>query len=444
LDFIKASEKTISIDSSPSIGTRDLVESFEAFALSMGLLVEKKHYSLEGVEQALIFVRPKHRAPKELVFLSPIETVEPGSYSFWSETGNNPFKATIKGDAIFGLGSATGKLDFLCKLQALEEVAEKKFYQISPVVVGVFGSEPNFTGSRRLLNECNLQMEAVIVGEPTSLMIANSYSGQAIVRVEIPFSEQEIKNREHHEAEESTSTQSKIFRGSSCHASTPQFGKSALKELVAYLRKLPEHITIINMDAGLSPEMVPAEALLEVDVDSRYDDQVAAKIKQALDVLDRIFEQRFSRYVKRIQLEDFPGYNIGFVRTTRTSIELEGCFFLTEGITKERVKDWLNSVPSDVLRLELLEYKAASRLAEDHPLVEQIRKVLQELQLPTDLLLKYKTNDASYFQLKGVPAIAVGPGDPQGSSHLPNEKNSLSQLEHAMKMYSLLLQRMCV
>lgn len=443
MDFIKASEKTISVDSSPSVGTRDLADSFESLAVSMGLQVETKQYSIDGVEQSLIFVRPKSRAPKELVFLSPIESVEPGTYSFWNETGNNPFKATIKGDAIFGLGTATGKLDFLCKLQAMQEVADKKFNLVSPVLIGVFGSEPNFTGSRRLLNECNLQMQAVIVGEPTSMQIANAYGGQAIVRIEIPFSEKEIKNREHHDKEESTSTQTKIFRGSSCHASTPQFGKSAFKELVTYLQKLPEHITIINIDAGLSPEMVPAEALLEIDVDSSYDDQVASKIKQALEILDRIFEQRFSRYVKRIQLEGFPGYNIGFVRTSRTGIEMEGCFFLTEGITKERVKSWLNSVPSDVLQLELLEYKAASRLEEDNPLVDQVRKTLQEMQISADLLLKYKTNDASYFQLKGIPAIAIGPGEPQGSSHLPNEKNSLAQLEQAAKVYSLLLQRMC-
>lgn len=53
------------------------------------------------------------------------------------------------------------------------------------------------------------------------------------------------------------------------------------------------------------------------------------------------------------------------------------------------------------------------------------------------------TEAAQYFKA-GYEAVVVGPGLSQGNSHSPNEKNSISELEKAIKFYEELILRVCL
>jgi acetylornithine deacetylase/succinyl-diaminopimelate desuccinylase-like protein len=63
-----------------------------------------------------------------------------------------------------------------------------------------------------------------------------------------------------------------------------------------------------------------------------------------------------------------------------------------------------------------------------------------------DLIIDKKatsTEAAQYFKA-GYEAVVVGPGLSQGNSHSPNEKNSISELEKAIKFYEELILRVCL
>ena len=82
-------------------------------------------------------------------------------------------------------------------------------------------------------------------------------------------------------------------------------------------------------------------------------------------------------------------------------------------------------------------------MPEDHPMIHDMKLVLQEFGAVEDLLWKHKVSDASYFQIKGIPSLAFGPGAAAGSSYLPNEYNILTQLSASKKIYKEILHRMC-
>jgi acetylornithine deacetylase/succinyl-diaminopimelate desuccinylase-like protein len=442
VDFIQASERILSIDSSPSVGNGFVVDYAQDVARELGLKTEIATTIIDGVEQKLIFIRRGEPAPNEVILWSSLDTLDPGSYSQWQETDHNPFLSTIKGEKIYGLGSATGKLDFLIKMQALKDFS-KNPQTLSPVLVGSFGKEENFSGARYFLSQYKRKIHGVIVGEPTDLQIVNQFSGSVIIQMELLFTEEEIVLRKKAVDEDITSTQTKIFRGRSCHASTPQFGKSAFLELKNYVEKLPSNTLLLSMESGTSPYIIPEEAILELDVGLAGIDSLRERFLVFLQKIDEVFHNRFTKYARRYDLKDFPPYNIGYVRTTEKGLELEGTFFLTDGVTKERVKDWIRSIESPNVKLSLTAFKASSRMQEDHALIQDFQSVLQVHKLSEALQWRHKVSDASYFQTKGIPAIAFGAGAIAGSSYLPNEYNILTQLQASKKLYIELLERIC-
>ncbi len=443
MDFIQACERILSIDSSPSVGNGYVVDYIDELASARGLNTEVLTTSVDGVEQKLILIRKGKPQKSELILWSNLDTLDPGSYSQWLETDHNPYLATIKGDNIYGLGSATGKLDFLSKLQAIAE-CEIKNGSISPVLVGSFGKEENFSGARYFLSQYKNKIHGIVVGEPSDLQIVNQFSGSVIIKMELLFTDEEIMLRRKSEEEDITSTQTKIFRGKSCHASTPEFGQSAFSELKKYIQKLPDNTLLLSIESGISPYIIPEEAILELDVGLSRKDTIKTRLLEFLQKIDTVFTDRFAKYAKRYNLKDFPPYNIGYVRTTDNSLELEGTFFLTDGITKERVKDWLQVIDVPNIKLSIAAFKASSKIPEDHSLVQNTKSILQEFGSSERLLWKHKVSDASYFQIKGIPAIAMGAGATAGSSYLPNEYNILPQLNASKKIYKEMIDRMCV
>jgi acetylornithine deacetylase/succinyl-diaminopimelate desuccinylase-like protein len=443
MDFIQACERILSIDSSPSVGSDYVIDYVQDLANELGLKTEILKTEIDGVEQKLILVRKGTALSTEMILWSNLDTLDPGSYSQWIETDHNPFLSTIKGEKIYGLGSATGKLDFLVKLQALSEF-DVSCNKISPLLVGSFGKEDNFSGARFFISQYKNKIHGLLVGEPTELKIVNQFSGSVVIKMELLFTDQEKVLRKNVLEEEITSTQTKIFRGKSCHASTPQFGKSAFMELKNYIEKLPGNTLLLSIESGISPYIIPEEAILELEIGLNGIDSMHDRLLQFLKQVDEVFVNRFTRYTKRYNLKDFPSYNIGYVRTTDKGIELEGTFFLTDGVTKERVRDWITALESDHVKISLSAFKAPSKMQPDHELIGEIKTVLEGYGLSSDLQWRHKVSDASYFLMKGIPALALGAGVMEGSSYLPNEYNLIPQLHASKKIYKEILQRICV
>src|SRR4051812_41295554 len=79
--------------------------------------ISKRQFNVIGIMGDPLVDR---KSKKGLLLNTHLDTVSPGLSENWTETDKDPFGAVIKNGKIYGLGSADVKLDFLCKLVAIE------------------------------------------------------------------------------------------------------------------------------------------------------------------------------------------------------------------------------------------------------------------------------------------------------------------------------------
>ncbi|HVK62188.1 MAG TPA: M20/M25/M40 family metallo-hydrolase, partial [Bdellovibrionales bacterium] len=229
MDFIEACRKFIEIDSTPANGTADLARYAAELCRQVGLHVDLHVETLNGVEQANLVARPSEAMPaEELLLQTHLDTSDPGAYALWTRTGANPFSASIytegeKGETLYGLGAAGAKLDFLCKLQAINAVSKRgKAWRLPPVLAGTFGEEVGMQGAVRLIRKKKISAKMALVGEATSLKLVGAGKGFAAVEIEIPFSNEEKNFRAQHDLDDGASTQSRLFLGKAANSSNPE------------------------------------------------------------------------------------------------------------------------------------------------------------------------------------------------------------------------------
>lgn len=127
---------------------------------------------------------------KGLLLNTHLDTVGPGLPENWTETGGDPFAATIKDGKIFGLGSADVKLDFLCKLRAVEKFREKKL-KMPVYLVGTCGEELGMFGAKYLIKSGALNPKFVLVGEPSDLKVVYAHKCLSLFRVTVGYQQVE-------------------------------------------------------------------------------------------------------------------------------------------------------------------------------------------------------------------------------------------------------------
>src|SRR3954467_3387073 len=127
--FVEEATRLIRINSVSARGDEELANYVPSLLQDRGLKTQLQQvtHSIEGVSKHQFNVigilgdpLVDRKTRKGLMLNTHIDTVGPGIKSYWTETGNDPFKATIRDGKIFGLGTADVKLDFLCKLKACE------------------------------------------------------------------------------------------------------------------------------------------------------------------------------------------------------------------------------------------------------------------------------------------------------------------------------------
>ena len=147
----------------------------------VGLFTEVQEESLFGLEQANVIARPQKEAIEgEVLLQAPLDISDPGSFGMWSATDNNPYQPTIRDGSIYGAGAAHGKLDFLCKLKAIEDLKIKSCKNPF-VLVGTFGSENGSAGAVRLIRRKKVLSQVALVGGASDLKALYAGKGMATV-----------------------------------------------------------------------------------------------------------------------------------------------------------------------------------------------------------------------------------------------------------------------
>lgn len=448
MNFIEACRQLIAIDSTPSHGNRELARWAAAFCRQRGLHVEEQEEIVGDLEQVNIIARPiGERPPAEFLLQTHLDTVDPGPFSLWTLTGSNPFDAHIIDGKIYGLGAADVKLDFLCKLEAISSFEKDRAWRLPPVLVGTFGEESGMQGALKLIRKNKIAAKMALIGEPSDLQLINAAKGFASVEVRIPFSDEEIAYRNEHNLRESTTTQSKLFRGKAAHSSMPHLGDSAVVKMMEYLQMLPDSVNIMEIDGGINFNTVPSHAFLEIDMVSTVKNPISQKIGNIYRALKEM-ELEFLSYKDQDFFPSTPTLNIGVIRTNENDVQISGSCRLPPVITHEIYEGWMDKLrkvceANDAI-FTVNDYKKPFRTEVNSILVKGCLDELRDLGLNDKPITQASTNESSIFSRIGVECVCFGPGKREGNVHTPTEHVAIADLEKAVEFYKKVIERFCL
>lgn len=449
MDFIESCRRLIAIESTPSHGNREIAEHVAELCRSRGLEVEMQEEFVGDIPHANVIARPPQtkRPSSELLLQAHLDTVDPGPFPLWTVTDCNPFGASIIDGKIYGLGTADVKLDFLCKLEAMSAVGMDRAWKLPPVLVGTYGEEIGMQGALRLIRKNKISAKLALIGEPSDLRLVNAAKGFASVEIRIPFSPQEIAYRQEHNLQESTLSQSKLFVGKAAHSSSPHLGESAVIKMLDYLIQLPESISLMDIDGGISHNSVPGHALLEIDVVSKIKKPIVAKIGRIYTAI-RALESEFLKFKDVGFFPSEPTLNIGLIRTYEDHVLISGSCRIPPIITQEIYESWMGKLhricEENDSQFRVTDYKKPFRTDESSAFIAGCREELLGLGLSGDLISQPSTNEASIFSRTGIDCLCFGPGKREGNAHTPSEHVAIADLHKATQFYRKVIERFCL
>lgn len=448
MDFIEACRQAIGFDTSPSGGTREFANWLAELARSFDLEVEVIEESFHGHNQANILISPKGAKEKKSFLLQThLDTVEPGSLSFWTRVHLSPFSATIKDGKIYGLGAASGKLDFLCKLFALKEFAKINSWKMPPQLVGTYGEEIGMHGMLRLIRRNKISAQYAMIGEPSDLQITYAAKGYAVVEIVVPFSEEEQNYRIDHDLRESTSTQTRLFVGKASHSSNPETGESAIVKMVDYLMQLPDGVALMQLDGGVAFNVVPSDVVIEIDMVGRLRAPIVSKLKVVFKSILQLSNQ-LREYNDPDFDPPYPTLNIGVVRTLRDSILIQGSCRIPPIITDDTYSKWISDLEITCqgvgAQCKVTDYKRPYKTNQNSELVHGVADILKELGREPHMVTQSNTNEAALLSRIGVECISIGPGARAGNVHTPEESVAVLDLEMSRQLYKKAIERFCL
>lgn len=447
MDFIEACRQFISIDSTPTHGNKDLARWAAAFCRQKGLVVEEQEEIVGDLEQINVIARPTQDRPAaEFLLQNHLDTVDPGPFSLWTQTGSNPFDAHIIDGKIHGLGAADVKLDFLCKLWALSSFGQRQ-WKLHPVLVGTFGEETGMQGALKLIRKNKVAAKMALIGEPSDLQLITAAKGFASVEIRIPFSDEEVAYRQEHNLRESTSTQSKLFRGKAAHSSTPHLGESAIIKMLEYLMMLPDSVNVMEIDGGINFNTVPSHSFLEIDIDSSVKEPISRKLANIYRAI-KSMELEFLSYRDNDFHPSTPTLNIGLIRTNEDDIQISGTCRIPPVITHEVYEKWMDELrivcEKNGATFRVNDYKKPYRTEMNSILVKGCLDELRALGLSDKPITQSSTNEASIFSRIGVECVCFGPGKREDNVHTPQEHVAIADLEKAVEFYKKIIERFCL
>ncbi|OFZ19368.1 MAG: hypothetical protein A2Z20_01925 [Bdellovibrionales bacterium RBG_16_40_8] len=434
MSLIELSRKLVSIDSSISHGTCDIAEYVSETANQMGLVAEIMHENFNGIENANVLISTKTgSSEKKLLFVSKLDTNDPGDYGRWVRTGANPFSASLDGDHMFGLGVADAKSDFACKLLALSECKEQKFGDISPVVVGTFGPASG-AGAIKLIRRKKINMAGVLVGGPTQLRLASKGPGYAKVEISVPFSKQEKNYQAKHNLSEGSVSQSKIFTRQTNSMLSSDFFENPIFRLIDYLKNLPTGISIISIDGGVCADAKPDSAYLELDIIDSIQDSIIKKLIYIGEALKNLHADLKDEMI------------LGMIRTLPEEVKISGVCKLapTQQIKsyEEAFEKLRRGCAATEASFRIVDYKPPFETNQNGFFYNFLKDVAEELKFSAEDMLAPNCSEANVFQRLGAESIVFGPGD-IGQAHASLEHVSTGDLEKAKEFYKIIMERYC-
>ena len=442
--------------------------------------VSKRQFNLLGTLGDPLVDR---KTRKGLLFLNHLDTVDPGLPENWEVCGKSPFSMKHHAGRVYGLGAASGKIDFLCRLYAIEKYREKKL-KMPIYLAGTCGGELGMFGAKYLLKSLVVNPRCVLVGEPTDLRIVHAHKFLGVYKIQVAFQqvERDAKGFGRRVVLESF--------GRNAHASTPTGGVNAVLGLFDFLRRVADagfEMRFSRISGGGSRNQVPDRALTEFYLTShQYEDfkrffrdvnenaGLPGRFKAEMSgggesgvrflpetvhlCLDD-FVQMFSSLVSDFKKVSDPTYvpetstlNLGFVRQQVSGVELgfeirllpsQSPEAVHQAIT-EKVQAIASKYPNyniTVVR-ERMNPSLETSVLDEFP--KEAQASLEMAKLPLEFAHASASSEASLFAQGGFPVLIFGPGPMSGSAHGPDEYLEVDQIEKAIEFYRRLIERTCL
>jgi acetylornithine deacetylase/succinyl-diaminopimelate desuccinylase-like protein len=490
--FIEECKKLIRINSVTSNGNEEianaLLERLQEFGMKAQLQpvthslddVSKRQFNVIGIlGDPLVDKKTK----KGLLLTSPIDTASPGIAANWTETDGNPFDPIVKNGRIYGLGSGAGKLDFLCKLNAVQKFREKKL-KMPVYLVASCGEELGMFGSRYLIKSGILNPKYVLCGEPSDLSLIYAHKCLNLFKVRIDFQMVAKDARGFNRKVRITS------KGRSSHGAYPARGTNAIHQLIDLVRESFAQgfdLKFTELSGGESPNKVPdlatteffltshqfedykrffSEFLQQNGLESSFEMETSGAVDSGIRFLpDQLFEcvarvtdhfRKLSNQLSKVKDDSYlpPHSTINFSQLRRTLSGMDLYFDMrmlpdqsTEVIETEIIKD-IRAIAVDYPHMNIVPGRSRQNpslnMTQDHDFVRLCRDALITAGRPVNFDKKSTSTEAAQYFHAGFEAVAFGPGVSMGNSHSPNEYNILEQLDQATLFYEKLIERVCL
>ncbi len=443
MEFLEAAKALIATDSSHEQGTVEAVKFLRGLAQGMGLSVAVQEEVSHGTPQANIRIETGS-GKKKLLLQTHLDTTNPGSFALWNKTGFNPFQASIRGNSIYGLGAADVKLDFLCKMYALQrEKNNPKAHQT--VLLGTYGEEDSMQGALKAIRSRSVTPCFALIGEPTDLQLV--FSGKGITHLEIIIPNTLRVIDEWAEDEPTGTTQSKVFHGKAAHSSAPALGENAVEKLLEYMEHLPDGIELLNVDGGAAFNTVPTQASLEFDLSAQSQSQLPPKIKNIYRKI-KALEGEFKKYPNTEFDPPHPTINIGLIRSYPDHVHMAGAVRWSTHIRESQYTHWIDDLirtcheQQAVCRVKDVKKPFRTEINGEFAQIckDEAGKIMPSVAFKTQPV----TNEANVFSRFGFECIVFGPGQRQNNAHTPEENVSLTDLKKAEEFYWSMIKRVCL
>jgi acetylornithine deacetylase/succinyl-diaminopimelate desuccinylase-like protein len=355
-------------------GERAVTEYVDEFCRRLDLEPVEGGQLPDGRRNAVWLLRVPG-ATQTLMFEAHMDTVTLANMP----DGTNP---RVEGGRLYGRGACDTKGSLAAMLGAVAELAKNpQGLHANILVGGILEEETGLVGAR-LAMEAGLRPDGIVVGEPTMLQPVVAHKG--VTRFWIQT------------------------RGQSAHTSQPEYGNSAIIQMMAVIRHLQERVapTFAHRSHELVGNPVQTVAMIEGGHQINF---VPEACRIAVDRRTLPFEdpaevlEEYRQALAELCAEQ-PG----------VQAEIESVVSLTPG---------LHSPPdSDVVRAAL----GAARVV--------LGREVEPAGAP------FGTDASRYWGMEKIPCVVLGPGD-IAQAHTDNEWIALEQLETAVPLFVELARR---
>ncbi|MGQ0508942.1 MAG: M20 family metallopeptidase [Myxococcaceae bacterium] len=442
MDLLALSRALIAADTVSHRGTEAAVRVLKPLYEEAGLAVQVQEEVRDGVRHQNLLGTYSGTDRAGLLLVTHLDTVDPGPLEMWTET--EPHQLALKGDQVFGLGSADTKLDSLCKLFAARKLKGKAFKR-SLQLLGTFEEEVGCKGAKAFARSPLFTARFAACSEPSELVIIRAHKGYAVVEIDLVLPDS---------AELSGPFQRVQVDGKAAHSSTPHLGVNAIEKALEAQGNAP----LVSLEAGSVANKVPARAVVlrpgegaEVPSDRR-DATLTLKISARLFAAWK--RQAYAQEPKINAAFEPSGsvVNWSIARIAGPRAELVFDCRLLPGhdpdalISKFRQEatNIAATVGGTVSKIDATRANPAMELKEPSELLAGAQHACRDVGLPSQPSAKPTNTEAGVFATAGIEALVFGPGRSTGNAHCANEHNLLSQMEKAIEFYTALITRLCL